>query len=182
MIWNCLIFYCCSPSWLAICIIMKIATYLLTNILKNYKLIPYVYTFIICSTDFASQLTMPAEQIFYRTVPLGAPADRIECYWHYMIMGHSEFMVIVGEGGGCSMTNIWLGVTRELIASYFTLYTFTHISSHLYHTFPHNVTPFSTSTSTIILYKSLIQLITQRNVVHISTLFTLAVRAWWLML
>ena len=40
MIWNCFLFCCCPPIWLAICI-MKIATYL-SNILKIYKVIPHV--------------------------------------------------------------------------------------------------------------------------------------------
>ena len=61
MIWNCFIFCCCPPISLAICIIMTIATHLLGNILNIDKLIPHLYNFMICSADFASQLTMSTE-------------------------------------------------------------------------------------------------------------------------
>ena len=65
MILNCPIFcYILSFYLISISIIMAIATHLLENILKIYKLIPHVYKFIICSTDLASQMIMSAEQIF----------------------------------------------------------------------------------------------------------------------
>ena len=58
----CVAVLCCYPPiLLAICIIMKIATYLFYNILKLYMLKPHLYQFMICSADFASQLTMSAE-------------------------------------------------------------------------------------------------------------------------
>ena len=68
------LFCCCPPVLLAICINMKITTYLLTTILKIYKLIPYVYKFMICSADLASwQCVQNRYIVFSRTGPLGAP-------------------------------------------------------------------------------------------------------------
>ena len=49
---------------------MNIAIILLKTSVKIYKLIPHLYTLVICSADFAGQVTMSAEQIF-RTSPTG---------------------------------------------------------------------------------------------------------------
>ena len=38
MIWNCLIFCCCLPNWLAKCIIMKIARYLYKTCFEKFQI------------------------------------------------------------------------------------------------------------------------------------------------